>query len=240
MKSAISETSELTYSIVAQEATITGVNMLTNTTLVIPTMISDAKVVAIEPTAFEGCSYIEKYEVEGDSPVFKTIEGVLFSKDGKRLISYPRGSHTEWYRVPEGVLYVEPRAFARETKLKSIDLRNVRILGHSALKCCTSLEEIRIGKFLEKIGPFAFSFCTRVKEMEFASCAEIGDWAWAGAFRMSRIWFHEPRPRLSLYSFADLPGKTQIGFGNGCVCYKAAELNPAFVALAQAETEELT
>ncbi len=52
---------------------------------------------------------------------FKAEEGVLLSKDGTRLVSYPAGKTDEAYIIPEGVTRIDEMAFGL-TKVKTITL----------------------------------------------------------------------------------------------------------------------
>lgn len=79
---------------------------------------------------------VKGFVVPDDAEYFKTVDGVLFSKDMKRLICYPRGGATE-YVVPETVETIEYRAFAD----------------------CVALKKVALPKGLKKIGPWAFAAC---------------------------------------------------------------------------------
>ena len=46
---------------------------------------------------------IRKFEVDEDNEFYKSIEGVLFSKDGKELCCYPHGRPYDTYVIPDGV-----------------------------------------------------------------------------------------------------------------------------------------
>ena len=52
---------------------------------------------------FDRCSALESIQVHEDNEYFKTIDGVLFSKDMKYLLCYPDARKGESYTVPEGV-----------------------------------------------------------------------------------------------------------------------------------------
>ncbi len=79
---------------------------------------------------------VKGFVVPDDAEYFKTVGGVLFSKDMKRLICYPRGGATE-YAIPETVETIEYRAFAD----------------------CVALKKVALPKGLKKIGPWAFAAC---------------------------------------------------------------------------------
>lgn len=55
---------------------------------------------------------MKEYIVDEENQWFKSVDGVLFSKDGKRLIAYPCARGTETYEIPEGCEYGDAAAFA--------------------------------------------------------------------------------------------------------------------------------
>lgn len=56
--------------------------------------------------------YLENINVSPDNPVYKSIDGVLFSKDGKKLIWYPPTKNEgKSYTVPNSVKTIASRAF---------------------------------------------------------------------------------------------------------------------------------
>ena len=67
----------------------------------------------IEYKAFMG-SELQAYNVVADNPYYKSVNGVLFSKDGKTLVSYPcsRGEAAGYYyAIPEGTEKIFKYAF---------------------------------------------------------------------------------------------------------------------------------
>ena len=60
------------------------------------------------------------FSVDADNPNYKAVNGVLFSKDGKTLISYPSGKTGNTYDVPGGVTDIAYGAFASNSNLQSI------------------------------------------------------------------------------------------------------------------------
>lgn len=61
---------------------------------------------------------IQEYVVAEGNASFKTHEGVLFTKNGERLLSYPASKEGSTYEIPEGVKYMDELSFSR-TRLGS-------------------------------------------------------------------------------------------------------------------------
>ena len=49
-----------------------------------------------------GAVKLTEIEVHPDNPYFKSVDGALFSKDGKVLLGYPLGNSRTHYEIPEG------------------------------------------------------------------------------------------------------------------------------------------
>ena len=76
--------------------------------------------------AMDECG-VYAYEVPEDHPLYKAVDGVLYSKDGKTLLDYPAGRTEEHFDVPAGVEYIGKGAISSEA-LKTIPtgLMNLR------------------------------------------------------------------------------------------------------------------
>jgi len=115
--------------------------------------------VQISPYAFKYCSRLEKIDVVESSPYFSTIDGVLFSKDKKKLVIYPYGNYQESYAVPDGVTSINEGAFYN-CHLVSVTLPDsVTDIGDNAFLESTFLKYINFPKHLKTIGESAFSQC---------------------------------------------------------------------------------
>lgn len=67
-----------------------------------------------------------EFIVEEENQFYKAIDGVLYSKDGKRLISVPCGKkfNNDTFEIPEGVEWINELAFSRTKQIKKIILPN--------------------------------------------------------------------------------------------------------------------
>lgn len=70
-----------------------------------------ASMETVAPSAFGCCFFLETIELDGNNMFFQSIDGVLFSKDGKKLLAFPAGRMEENYVVPEGVEVIGENAF---------------------------------------------------------------------------------------------------------------------------------
>lgn len=71
-----------------------------------------ASVVEIDTNAFGFCASLVSFETPRTNPAYQTIDGNLYSKDGKVLIQYAIGKDDDSFAIPEGVETVTREAFA--------------------------------------------------------------------------------------------------------------------------------
>ena len=91
-----------------------------------------ASVTTIGDNPFASCSNMTSITVDGSNPNFKDIDGVLYSKDGKIIISYPIGKTGASYTIPDGVTTIGPSAF-QEAGLASITFpASITAIGQAA------------------------------------------------------------------------------------------------------------
>ena len=103
------------------------------------------------------------YDVPENHPVYKTIDGVLFTKDGKTLLSYPNGRQDTHYDVPAGVERIESRAFSNEN-LKTISLPiGLKSIGDYGFGGCTRLQSIALPLTVQEIGRRIFNECVSLE-----------------------------------------------------------------------------
>ena len=75
---------------------------------------------------------------------FKTVDGVLYTKDGKTLLAYPAGVDAYSFTVPEGVTDIAEGAFSGARKLVSITVsKDVATIGTAAFAECAKLVEVK-------------------------------------------------------------------------------------------------
>ena len=130
------------------------------TSVQIPETLNGTKVTNIAGGAFRFCINNSSFEVSPDHPTLAVIDGVLFSKPDKRLISYPKAKEGDTYAIPQGIEMIGGFAFSYCTSLTSISIPNsVTSIGDNALARCSSLTSISIPDSVTRISDAAFNNC---------------------------------------------------------------------------------
>ena len=106
---------------------------------------------------------VSAIEVPEEHPLYKTEDGVLFSKDGKTLFWYPNGKKDTHYDVPKGVERIEAGAFSNEY-LQTVSLPiGLKSIGHYAFSGCTRLQSMVVPLTVSEIESDAFTFCVSLE-----------------------------------------------------------------------------
>ena len=138
-------------------------------------------------TAFERCTSLEKITVASENANYMDIDGVVFTKDGKTLVLYPRGRRGN-YTIPDGVAEIADSAFAGCIYLTGVTFSDsVLKIGASAFQGCKNISNIELNTGLYEIGNYAFCNCsaltglsvpetvTKVGKGAFSDCIALGN-----------------------------------------------------------------
>ena len=74
----------------------------------------------LEAGAFDGCPSLTTVTIDPDYDEYKVVDGIVFSKDGKTLHTYPGGKTGASYTIPDSVTKVLLCAFSCNAQLTSL------------------------------------------------------------------------------------------------------------------------
>lgn len=100
----------------------------------------------IDPQAFKYCNNLVKFTVNKDNNWYASTDGMLASKDKKKLVIFPPAKSSE-----AGTM-ISP---------------SFEEIGEYACYACTNLKGIVFPKYLKKIGNYAFEFCDNLNSITF-------------------------------------------------------------------------
>lgn len=111
----------------------------------------------IGSNAFTNCSNLTSFTVGDNNKYFKSIDGVLYSKDEKTLIAYPSSKNLDNYIVNDNTTTIQNSAFYGNKVLETIKLPNkLKKIGALSFYNTKSLKSIEIPKKVSNIGSEAF------------------------------------------------------------------------------------
>lgn len=109
----------------------------------------------IDEDAFLSCESLKEISVSENNPWFKSIDGNLYSKDGKKLLFYATGRRGKYY-MPDCVEIVDKDAFNESEQVSEIIVRD-------ANKCFKSIE----GNLYSKDGRILIRYAMGKKDLCF-------------------------------------------------------------------------
>ena len=111
-----------------------------------------ASLTDIEGELFYGCNNLESIFVDFDNTKFLSVNGVLYTKDHKKIIAYPNANGND-YKIIDGTEYIENFAFKSCIDLENIRLpKSIRVIGDNVFYGCYKLKNVVIPDGLEEIG----------------------------------------------------------------------------------------
>lgn len=156
----------------------------------IESLTISSNLVYIDAKAFgEENPHLKSITVSTDNPVFSSLDGVLYSKDGKTLIKYPAGKDDVSFTIPNGVSVIGRGAFDKCRNLTEIIIPNgVKSIGDVAFQDCSLLVKIEFPETLQSLGGGAFRQCARLEEVIFPdNLTDIGPGVFQYCYRLSNV-----------------------------------------------------
>ena len=114
-------------------------------------------------------------DVDENNPSYKSEDGVLYTADNKRLLSYPLASERTEYTVLEGCERICDYALSQASNLTELHTNEgLEEIGSYSFYFCGSLAEARLPKSLKTVDDAAFQYCDALTRIDFAGSSS--DW----------------------------------------------------------------
>ena len=166
-------------------------------------IVIPSKVTTIGFDAFIDCLSLKNIDVESENEFFKSVDGVLYSKDGKTLVCYPSAKTEESYTIKDGTEIIESKAFYGNACLEGIVIPNsVITIEYGAFLDCKKLKSIVLSNSLESMGNSAFRNCTAVESITIpGSLKEIKYEAFSGCSSLKTVIIEEGVTSMGTFAF---------------------------------------
>ena len=109
---------------------------------------------------------LESITVDESNTEYASIDGVLFTKDGKTLIKYPENKSGTQYSVPTGTMTIGENAFNNCDNLTKVTLNEgLTQISQTAFSDCSALSEMIIPDGVTNVGACSFYGCSALKSI---------------------------------------------------------------------------
>lgn len=157
---------------------------------------------------------VKEIDIE-DNPYFKSIDGIIYTKDGESLVLCPSG-RTKKVVIADGTKSIETSAF-KDSKVKSVicpdSLQNICCLAFNE---CPKLQHVDFGKGITLLGGMqrpVFHKCDSLKNVEFPSQIKyIDENLFSRCFNLSKIIFHEGLEKIGQNAFSSCKNVDTVKF----------------------------
>ena len=177
------------------------------TSITIPDSVTD-----IGERPLTDCYSLETITVSPGNPALAVIDGVLFSKQDKRLVCYPVTRTDSEYAIPEGTVIIGDGAFDECDNLTSIIIPDsVTSIGSSAFAGCHKLSDIELPEGITSINPLTFYFCINLTGITIpAGVTSIGSNAFSNCSSLTEITIPDGVTSIGFNAFAECPHLKRI------------------------------
>lgn len=143
-----------------------------------------ASVTSIGAEAFAACENLTSITVDAANTKYKSVDGVLFTKDGTSLLQYPCASDTKIYTIPDGVVTVAKTSFAKTDSLQIVYFADsVKTVESYAFSECKALSGVFLNDSIETLQSLSFQRCPSLMEIVIPASVT----SFEGAFYLSGL-----------------------------------------------------
>jgi type II secretory pathway pseudopilin PulG len=187
-----------------------GCNGLTSITI-------PSNVITIESYFLSECENILSINVDPENPSYKSVNGVLYNKQGTVLCRYPVAKTDKNYVIPDGVTRIDDAAFSKCNDIENITIPNtVTSIGGWAFCVCVNLLNVNIPNGVEVIENDTFSGCIKLGEITIPdSVTRISYNSFSGCKGLSSIELPEGITAIEYGSFSGCSGLNSVNIPYG-------------------------
>lgn len=167
--------------------------------------------------AFDGCSALAEIAVAPGNKNYRSVDGVLFSVDGRTALYYPSGKAATEYAIPDGTERVASSAFRDCSALTAITFpASVRELGGETFYGCVALRTVALPDAVETIPASAFLGCSALSEIKFPKQLKaIAPHAFIGCESLTTVAFPDGLTLIGDDAFEDCVALESVSFPSG-------------------------
>jgi hypothetical protein len=176
-----------------------------------------ASVTSIGDLAFFCCKSLTSIAVAQENPSYASVDGILFSKDGKAILVFPAGKKEAEYKIPNSVTSIGDYAFSDCESLTSVTIPDsVTSIGDGAFFGCDSLTSMTIPDSVTSIGDSAFLGCDSLTSMTIpASVTSIGNDAFFGCKSLTSMTIPASVTSIGDHAFFGCKSLTSVTIPDG-------------------------
>lgn len=133
----------------------------------LPSVNLPKSITRFDSSVFQGCSNLMNIFFDSKNENYKSVDGVVYTKDSDELVAYPGGRVSA--RIDGWVKSIGSNAFYNCSKLKSVIFNNdnIEVIPASTFEECNVIERVFFPRSLKHIRSRAFYQCTHLYDFCF-------------------------------------------------------------------------
>ena len=171
-------------------------------------------VTSIGDAAFGCCDALMSIVVDDDNTAYQSINGNLYSKDGKMLIAYACGKTDTSFTIPYSVTSIGNYAFCDCDTLMRVTIPDsVTSIGDSAFVDCDALTSVTIPDSVTSIGYRVFEGCFSLTSVAIPdSVTSIGNYAFEDCTSLTSVIIPDSVTSIGSGAFSGCDGLMRVTF----------------------------
>ena len=144
----------------------------------------------IKNFAFKDCKNLESVDVDPKNTYYSSQDGILFDKQKTKLLLYPAGKTSKYYKVPDSVQEIQGYSF-EYGRPSALDIpASVKTIGEWAFHDCYDLTQVLLPDGLTSINVGLFGGCSSLSEVYIpASVTGISVFAFSGCDKLEKVYY---------------------------------------------------
>ena len=135
----------------------------------------------------------QQFIVDPENENYRSIDGILYSKDGKTLCSFPNSYQSSFITIPEGVENVQDFAFYRSWVNYVKFPKSMKHIGVYAFASNDNLQTIDFSNSIDYIQEFAFGWCDHLNMLIMRGENLLNNHDWVNEILLARLTLYVPQ-----------------------------------------------
>lgn len=165
----------LTSIVIPNKVTTINWNIFSGTPLAVVTLPDSLKATSPFTSLTTYAKSIKEWKISENAANYKTVDGVLYTKDGATLFNYPCQKEGAAFEVPADVTSISNEAFRSCEFLEKVTFAartKDLAIGSSAFNSCKKLNSISLPSSLTSLGGNVLQSCSELKTVVFETDAQ--------------------------------------------------------------------
>ena len=123
--------------------------------------------------AFSSCGGIKYFTCSSMNPVYRAVDGILYSKDLTTLVAYPPASPATTFDIPSHVTTLYDYCLHNCDNLTQVTIpESVTAMGMNIFSGCDGIESIYIPDGVTRMGVTVFGNCSKLSQVHLPASAD--------------------------------------------------------------------